>query len=465
MNGRLTLAASLSLLLVASGASAAQPWLQDRRYGEGIGIQAGRFELHPGVSAEFGYDSNFFLRSGGATAAPGIDTPVVDAWRLRITPSLSLNTMTPRRAGSEAVAQAPMFVLNANTYLAYSEIFGSDELGGYRRNFDAGVGGKLDIAPQRQVGADIYADFVRNGEPSNVAGTGQTFDRGTVRGGAGVTWRPGGGLFDWRLGYEAAYGYFEKDPYKIYNNVQHNILTRGRWRILPRSGFVYDAKYTFIRYTDTQSPQPNGDQLQARLGFQGLVTSRVAFLILGGWNSTYYEASNGGNGTTTGTAPQNYDGYVGQAELKFYLLSAPEDDSASTGLSSVAVGFSRDLSNSYLGAFYTRDRGYLSFDVFLGGVFFANLQGGFSRYSYPQVDYTLNPVGFTQNHIDAQLFAEYRFSDNLGLNFTLLYDKAIGEGPYPLGVLLRPATGTTTALYDNLEYERVQAYVGVRLFW
>ena len=184
----------------------------------------------------------------------------------------------------------------------------------------------------------------------------------------------------------------------------------------------------------------------------------VAFMLLGGWNSTYYEASR-----TNGTAAQNYDGYVGQAELKFYLLSAPGDTSATTGLSAIAVGFTRDLSNSYLGAFYTRDRGYLGFDVFLGGVFFANIQGGFARYSYPQVDTTLNPLGFTQNHIDAQLFTEYRFNDNLGLNFTLLYDKAIGEGPYPQGVLLDPNTNPPT--YDNLEYERVQAYVGLRLFW
>jgi len=447
MNGRLTLAASLSFLLVASAAGAAQPWVQDRRYGEGIGIKAGRFELHPGVSTEFGYDSNFFLRAPNENPA--------DAWRLRITPSLSLNTETPRRAGSEPSNQSPMFNLRANTYFAYSEVFGSEDVRD-QRNYDVGVGGHLDIAPQRLFGGDVYADFVRNGEPSNAPGTGQTFNRGTLRGGAGVTWRPGGGLFDWRLGYEAAYGYFEDQPYDAYNNVTHNILTRGRWRILPRSGFLYDAKYTFIRYQDPQTPQPSGDQLQARLGFSGLVTSRVAFLIMGGWNSTYYEA------TTNSANPieaQNYDGYVGQAELKFFLISGPDDNSAGTGLSTVTVGFTRDLSNSYLGAFYTRDRGYLSFDLFLGGSFFANLQGGFSRYSYPQID-ALNG-GFSQNHIDAQLFGEYRFNDTFGLNATVLYDKAIGEGPNPDGVLVQ----ATPPVYDNLEYDRVQAYVGLRLFW
>jgi hypothetical protein len=450
MNGRLTVAASLSLLLMTSSVKAVQPWLSDRRYGEGIGIRAGSFELHPGISAEFGYDSNFFLRASN-------EKPVVDVWRLRVTPSLSLSTVKPEHLGSTPRTEAPLFNFQAQTYLAYSEIFGAEDQQ-YHRNFDAGLGGRLEIAPQRQLGADIYADFVRNGEPSNAAGTGQTFDRGTVRGGAGVTWRPGGGLFDWRLGYEASYAYFEDQPYDGYNNVQHQINTRGRWRILPRSGFLYDAKYTFIRYQDPNTPQPNGDQVQARLGFSGLVTSRVAFLILGGWNSTYYEAT--ANRVTT-TPPQNYDGYVGQAELKFFLTSTPEDASAAVGLSSVTVGFARDVTNSYLGAFYTRDRGYLGFDLFLAGVFMASVQGGFGRYSYPQVD-QYNP-GFTQNHVDAMLFAEYRFSDNFGLNGTLTYDKSIGEGPHPQGVQL--GDGTPPVLYDNLEYDRVQAYVGLRLFW
>jgi len=460
MNGRLTLAASLTLLLVAGSAGAAQPWLQDRRYGEGVGIQAGRFELHPGLAAEFGYDSNFFLR------APS-ENPV-DAWRLRITPSLSLRTITPRRAGSEAVGLPPMFNLRANTYFAYSEVFGSKELTNpSQRNFDAGVGGALDIAPQRPLGADLYADFVRNGEPSNIAGTGQMFNRDTARGGAGVSWRPGGGLFDWRLGYEASYAFFEDHPYDNYNNLTHSILTRGRWRILPRSGFLYDASYQFLRYTKSPHPQPDGDTLQARLGFSGLVTSRMAFLALAGWRSSFYEANGSatpvaGGGTIAPTPARNYDGLIGQAEVKFFLNQGPDVDSAPTGLSAITLGYLHDVNNSYLGAFYTRDRGYLMFDMFLGGVFVANLQGGFGRYSYPTID-QWNP-GFYQYHADVRLFGEYRLSDVVGLNATLLYDQSIKEGPHAQGVALSDPNGPNP-VYDNLEYKRFQAYLGVRLFW
>jgi hypothetical protein len=448
MNVRLTLAASLSVLLVAGVASAAQPWLEDRRYGEGIGIRAGRFELHPGIAAEFGYDSNFFQRADSG------ERPPVDAWRLRITPSLTLSTVTERRRGSEAVGATPMLNLSANLFGSYSEIFGSSPDLDNQRRFDLGAGVKADIAPQRPFGADVYADFVRNGEPSNAPGTDQSFDRDQARGGAGVTWRPGGGLFDWRLGYEAAYSYFEDRPYTNLENLQHSVSTRGRWRILPRSGFLYDARYTFIRYQRQNTPLPNGDDLQMRLGFSGLVTNRIAFLVLAGWNASFYEAQ-------PGERPQNYDGYVGQAELKYFVMAASDGDSAGVGLSSITLGFTRDLQNSYLGSFYTRDRVYASFDYFLGGMFVANLQGGWSLYEFPRVN-TQN-ASFSQQHVDGRLFLEYRLSDTVGLNGTVLYDRAIGKGPNPDGVLVGTAAGQP--LYDNLEYQRIQAMIGLRLFW
>src|ERR1051325_9699269 len=160
MKVRLTLGASLTILLATRWASATQPWLADRRYGEGIGIRAGRFELHPGVSAEFGYDSNFFQRSDT------VGEPVEDAWRLRVTPSLTLSTLSERRRGSEAVGAPPAFTMSANLFLAYSELFGSSDVS-KQRNLDAGVGAKVDISPGRPFGADIYADYLRNGEPSN----------------------------------------------------------------------------------------------------------------------------------------------------------------------------------------------------------------------------------------------------------------------------------------------------------
>src|SRR5262245_32760751 len=57
-----------------------QLWLKDRRYTEGPGVRVGDFEVHPGIAAEFGYDSNYFRGSD--------DVATASALRLRITPSI-----------------------------------------------------------------------------------------------------------------------------------------------------------------------------------------------------------------------------------------------------------------------------------------------------------------------------------------------------------------------------------------
>jgi hypothetical protein len=457
MRLRLTLAATSAVLALSSVAAAQQPWLQDRRYGEGVGIRSGNFEFHPGIAAEFGYDSNYFQRSGTDTGPNGSDQPVEDAWRLRITPSLTFSTLSERRLGQQAVVRQQDFVMSGRLFASYNELFGSEAVSD-QRHVDAGVGARVDISPQRQFGGDIYGDFVRQGEPSNLDNPEAAFDRGTVRGGAGVSWRPGGGLFDWRVGYEAAYNYFEDDPFGGLDNLQHNILTRGRWRFLPRSALLYDARYTMVRYLN-DGPQPDGDFVEARFGFSGLVTTRLAILGLLGWNSSFYEAQ----GSTT--PAQDYDGYVAQAEVKYFLAAGGSVDSAEVGISSIAAGFIRSFSNSYLGSFYVRDRGYMNLSYFLGGVFVASLEGGFSRYSYPRFGPAPEQGSFEQSRIDARLFGEYRFSDIVGLNTTLLYDQAMGpDDPIPVGID-DPATAADETQNDDLEYKRFQAYIGMRVFW
>jgi hypothetical protein len=293
-----------------------------------------------------------------------------------------------------------------------------------------------------------------------------SFDRGSARGGVGATWRPGGGLFEWRLGYEAAYNYFEDGDFDRLNNLHHNINTRGRWRFLPRTALIYQAGYTMVRYLDDESPQPNGDVVEARVGLNGLITNRIAFQTSVGWNSSYYEAESDAGVTT---AAENYDGFVMGAQLKYLLIPTATAETASAGISSIGIGYQRDFSNSYLGSFYVRDYGFLKAEAFLAGMFVGSLQGGVARYSFPLID--ANNAGFEQTRIDAQAFLEYRLSDTFGVNTSVSYDHAMGKGPNAEGVLVSPAVpGTgglpgTPAVYDDLEYKRFQAYLGLRAFW
>ena len=116
MKLRLTLAATSAVLALSSVAAAQQPWLTDNRYGEGIGIRTGNFELHPSIAAEFGYDTNYFQRAGEEPNPPNevpSETPVEDAFRLRVTPSLTLSTLRAtvhEHLASYKVPRAILFV-------------------------------------------------------------------------------------------------------------------------------------------------------------------------------------------------------------------------------------------------------------------------------------------------------------------------------------------------------------------
>lgn len=455
MKFSVALGAMCAVATISAVASAQQPWIKDRRYGEGIGIRVGNLELHPGIAAEFGYDSNYFQRAEN-------ENPTA-FYRLRVTPHLTLSTLGPQRREAEGMeGEPPVLNFNAGIYGSYNELFNVDssdpEDGSDYRHVAAGARFALDILPQRPWGFDLYGDWVRAIEPSNLADDQFAFDRDSLRAGAGVNWRPGGGLFTWRLGYEGNYHLFEKDAFQNLNNARHYIKTRNRWRFLPRTAFLSDAEYGFIRFSKDNTTQNDGETIQARAGLNGLVTYHFALLVMGGWAATFYDVS------PTGARAQNYDGPVGQAEVKWFIMPAPDLDqtSAPVGLSTIALGGVRNFSTSYLGSFFVRNRGYLNFSWFIGGAAVIGLEGGASLIQYPRSFFTTAQGGgqrnpsFDETRIDAQLFAEYRFTDGFAINTTVRYDQNITDEL----IRLDPAG----ARIDDLEFQRFQAFLGLRLF-
>lgn len=439
MKARLPLIAALAAALLPTKASA-QAWVSNPDFSEGIGVRAGNFELHPSVGAEFGYDSNYFR----ASEAEG----VVDVLKLRITPSLTLSSLGKLRRNTPT---PPDVLFAAGAYASYHEIFpldSADSEASQQRNVALGADARVDVFPRRKVGFDVFGAYVRaidtDGRTEDLAGEG--FNRDTVRGGAGITWRPGGGLFEWRGGYAATYHFFENDTYDTFANLQHEINTRGRWRFLPRSALLFDSQYTFVRYSDAATQQTDGDAVRARIGFHGLVTYHLALLGMVGWGASFYE------GTPTSIRPQQYDSLVANAEARWFIQPRPdlETTTIASGLSSVALGYTRSFNNSYYGSFYQKDRGYLQFSMFLLGAIAGGLEFGVSRVAYPAVAIppAVDEPSFSQARIDARLFGEYRFTDTLAANATLQYDQVNSQA----------------VNNEDLDYNRWQAYIGVRWF-
>ena len=460
---RLITVALLGVLAPVAAFAQGRPWISDRGYGEGMGYRTGDLELHPGLAGEVGYDSNYFQRAGGTSGAP--DSPISSALRLRITPSLTLSTLSPqRKLGDAATTTPPTLNFRAGLFASYNEMFGisgNDDFS-KQRHLDGGANLLFDILPQRPIGIDIGADYVRMVQPSNDAATANAWNRDAVHLGAGVTWRPGGGLFDWRLGYGLLYNYFEQAAFQPLNNATHTLETRGRWKFLPRTAAIFDAKSSWLGYTGANPVRNDGQSVQARIGMNGLVTNHFALLAMIGWGSTFYTQ------TSAMAVRSNFDSVVGQAELKWYILPQPklQPGTATVGLSSLAFGYLRDFSNSYLADYYQRDRGYAMISYFVGGRYLIDLQGGYSLINHPAFDMRVagaitQQSAKTENRIDVQLFTEYRTSDSLGFNATLRYDASITnatlDGP-------APTTPGTPQYVDKLAFSRFTGWLGARWF-
>lgn len=444
MNARLPLLAALAVSLFPWGASA-QAWVNNPDY-DGAGIRAGNFELHWSAGAEFGYDSNYFRTSGDG---PGEE--VVDVFLLRLTPSISLNTLGTARRDSPT---PPKVKFSTGAYVSYHEVIAADSSNSdvaQQRNAGVGANAKLHIFPEGKVGFDALANYVRtidtDGSSDDLAGDG--FNRDTLQGGAGLTWRPGGGLFEWRAGYRLTYNYIEDNDFDYLTNLQHQVNTRGRWKFLPRSALLFDGAYTFVRYVDNNSPQNDGDSVRARIGFHGLVTYHLALMGMLGWASSFYKS------TASTIEARQYDSLTANAEARWFITPRPnlEEASAVTGLSSIAVGYNRTFDNGYQGSFYQRDRGYLQFNMFLLGALSGGLEVGLSRVGYPEVEgngVTPDSPAITQLRVDSRLFTEYRVTDMFATNATFLYDKVTSD--------------PVVVNQENLEYDRWQVFIGARLF-
>jgi hypothetical protein len=463
-------------------------WLKDRRYNEGAGIRAGDLEIHPGIAAEFGYDSNWFLRSDkesvpaqcGPTLQSGctVDNgpplaPPIPALELRLSPSLYLSTLGPQRREGDFVAESPAVAFRAGLNATYREFVGisTDPVASQPQNDisrQRSIGGsadfRLDILPNRPVGAAIFASFGRLVLPNfATADPNQSFTQDNVGVGAEVVVQPGGGTLDWRFGYQLHDNLFESSAGVGLDTLTHQAFTRGRWRFRPRTALLYDATLDFLSYSNSDQALQLGlvdsTPVRARIGLSGLVTERFSTLLMVGWGATFEDSS-------SLTRQTQYDSVIGQAELKWFLTASPGLAAASQltlALSTIAVGYKRDFQTSYLGNYYGIDRGYIRFNYFFSGRALVTLEGGFGAVEYPLILWgdtadrnTVRHEGFTDLRADATLFGEYRLIDSLGINSTLRYTQNVSNNqvldvPHGTGVL-------------DMSWNRFEAFLGLRWF-
>ena len=446
-------AAAFTLLSLGRDASA-QAWLKDRRFSEGPGYKTGDFELHPGIGAEIGYDSNWFNRSSKAGVANG---NVVDAATLRVTPSLVLQSLgAARREGQESAAPPPV-TLRASVSGTYREFFGGGGVSD-QRNVSLNSDLRVEIMPQRPWTLGIIGGYIRMIRPNTNANPDISFNTSNPYVGTDLTWTPNNGTFDTTLGYTFNAVMFEQSVGAPYTNFRHEFAYRNRWRFRPRTALFSDTTLGIINYSDAGravTVLTDSIPLRSRIGLNGLLTPRIATLAAIGYGGSFYQSDR--------ASTQQFDSIIGQAEVRFYLTDNP--DAADPGKvsltqSSLALGYTRDFENSYLSDFNEVNKGYANLSFFFGGRVLTNLTGSVSAIGYPNIyaqqaggAVNLRQGAFTAVRPEVQAYGEYRFTDAFAVNLTLTYAANLTDVQYSL------VPGGP--LFD-LSWNRFQAFAGIR---
>ncbi len=484
--------AVIAVLCAARAASAQTPaagqgdspgWLKDRRYAEGIGIRSGDLEWHVGVAGEAGYDSNWLLRTdrkscpGGNANQCDNGPPIIPSAEFRVTPSFSVGTLGPQRreggGGGDIAFRAGASATWREFIGLSSDSTGTSDIAEQNSGLPSiAADARLDILPGHPVGGSLFVNYARIVQPNaTLTNPDFAFNRDDLGGGGELSIQPGSGTLDWHFGYQVRTELFEaRDQNAGFDNLTHQIYTRGRWKFRPRTALIYDGSVGFVTYLYPDQASVQGlvgsTPIRARIGLNGLVTDRFAALAVVGWGASFYDTS------ATPQQPQ-YDGPIGQAELKWFLAASPGVAEAlnqvSLSLSSITLGYNRDFQNSYLANFYGSDRGYLRFAYFFAGRALVSLEGGFGAVEYPKMFWILpatptamatvidRHAAFTDWRADATLFGEYRFSDTIGVNATLRYTSNISNQLVP--DVPPPGVGVF-----GMGWNRFEAFLGVRWF-
>jgi hypothetical protein len=460
IRGLLIVAVLLTVLIPTRAFSQVQPWLADRKFTIGPGYRVGNFELHPGFATEFGYDSNFFLRAsqGDAQGDPA------GSLRLRLTPSFSFSTLGPQRRESTATTPAAPIEVFGGLSATYNEFFpisgsleAQDKLSQQRN-----ISGQADIRLGFNVGhpwsGSVSGSLARLIQPSQEGVVGQGFNRLVPAGGAELIWTPNNGMLDWRLGYNFTGVVFEASRFNVLTNFNHTLQMRGRWRFLPRSALLYDARFSLINYINQGGDKTGSMPIRAELGYNGLITPNFGALLMVGWGSSFYDPSK----TEKATNVQDFDSLIAQAEVRYFLTPGRSSDPAavSASTSAFALGFTRDFYDAWVGSYFERDRGYAKLTYYIGGKFVVILDAGAGALINPSINTaTVVKKGWTDIRIDAAGFAEYRFKDSFGINATLRYGTRISSESLPVPFdAANPGQGTQ----DKLQWSQFEAYLGAR---
>jgi hypothetical protein len=433
---------ALALLAVLGAAflpttASAQVFGPDRAAREGPGFKTGRLVLHPGLSLEGGYDSNVFLQT----------TDEEDSFILRLEGYLDVATEgSERRSQGDTHAGEPQKI-----------------------QFRGGLGARyyhyfIDRVPDN-VGADAHVDFSYN--PSKVfslklrdtfrrtvrpfsnpnTAQGETISYGYNNNAASIdlVGRSKSQVLVGSVGYTNGIEFFDADVYAYGSSMTHRVPASLSWMFFPSSALVYNVEYANQQYRNIEAIESGptllseNNRVSNMIGYNGAITERFSLTAMIGYAAGFYKLG------------ADFDDVVARADVRWRPRPTV----------SLMAGYVRDVRPSFIGNFTTINRLDATAQFTLGGA----LQLGITSFvSFDKSGLALAPdgtlLGNRPNREDirfyAGLFGEYRFKAWLAL---------FGRVGYLADFTKFQYLGTAPLLDPAAEYQRFEAWLGIRVFY
>lgn len=297
------------------------------------GLKVGSARFHGGLDLEFGYDSNVFYSSGGDS-----DDDIGSIY-LGFRPAITIGN-------SEDVDEKDFPKLLYDLMLGYSYKRYLQELS-TRRDKDfhgANLGFLLQAFPKGTVSFDLHETFVRTSQPRYLPNN-NNFDRDMNVAGAGLSYRPGGGLIDLRLGYRFVVDVFEASDLKHGNYYYHQPEFRAKWKFFPKTSFWLAATWQFISYFGsseaTDYTNNNSRPIRVMTGVTGQFTPTLSFNAGIGYGYSWYQ----------GAAANQYNLPIAMADMTWTV----------TPTAKLTLGYQHDFRDSMWGDYFMMDTAYLNY--------------------------------------------------------------------------------------------------------
>jgi hypothetical protein len=411
-------------------------WLEDRNRIEGAGIRTGNLELHPGIGAEAGWDSNIFYD----------DENRVSSALLRVTPHLMLSTLGAERSTAGVDPnRTPSVVFRGGLAASFIHFFADN----VRDSVQGDAGFNLHLAPSRPVSLVVFDNLGHSIRPFTENPTGGKLDYARTNNTAGLTtiFSSRSKVLEASLGYQFGIDYFHGQEFQFNNNLAHTGIVGGTWRFFPFTAAVYRGEFIGQNYTDPSlTPTAlvsDNFRMNNQVGLNGAITPRLSATVLAGYSAGFYQLGD------------DFDGVIGTAELRWAFRETAH----------VGAGYNRSYNTSFIGNFFLLNEGYVTADAMFGGVFHLRGRVGLGTQGYGLVlapDAT-NLVGNMPYRDDlraiASVFGEYRATNWLAFNGTFTYTGVFTDFEY------LSDQGTGAPFVDPAQFNKMEAWAGARIFY